>query len=588
MATKSHLGNPAKIAKDKTVLSFTDAVVHRAIDPLMPDFRAWMSAAGVDTEQGDWLSSLLADFFKNYAQSVPALDVTSLDVTVTANILDSAASFHPEMRLGVSLALNSYLKFLATTQSWTGTSNELAQLIEMTGPESSAAPSLKLSQYVAFGTLTPEEAGAARADMIYMRRAVALLAWIGTGRELTGTALVRRKDISEAAGCVDIQAIGSPTRNTLAAGGPKQVTSMTQLPRLMRYWQALIDTRLVAVSAKHVELTQLGRALQANPADALNDSAILAYFLFYDSVIPHDTFDPDESIRVMIALSLADAGSNKPVESEILLSSKRPTGPRAIQAILVASEIRKLAEEGLVEVGTHITVPPALRSPLASALKLLDDRISEVRAVARSQADRANRAPSESTYQIKIQIDGITPPVWRRVEVPAEIALNELHDVIQRLFAWEDYHLHEFRLGDFATGSRYAPADPEADHWGEPPLDEYGVPLNTLLTAPKDRLHYQYDFGDDWEHTITLEKVLAPVLADALPRCADGRGHAPQEDSFGPHGWMEKLTISNNPSDPDYQGIRAWLLLAEGESIDPRAFDLTKVNKNLAELRAVQ
>ena len=586
---KSRSGNPAKAAADKKVLSFTDRAAQQALEPMMPGFRSWMDAAGVDAEQSDWLAKLLLNFFKNYAMSIADVEATTLDAPLTSKLLESAADFHPEMRLGMALAVNSYLKFLSSTDAWTGSKNDLTQLLKMTGPEYAAAHGLKLAQYVAHPPLTPQEAGAARAELVFVRRAAALLAWIGEGRELTDAKLLRRKDIAAAAACVDTNAVGSASsRDPRLIGGddsPIPVSTMTQLPRLMHYWQALIDARLIVVSAHRVKLTDIGHQFHQDPAGAEHDTAVLAYFLFYDSIIPYGTFDPEESVHVMVALALADAASNTPMESELLFGLGALAGPRVVQTMVVASQITQAAEEGLVEIGTHITVPPALRRPLATALKLLDDMIAELEDEKRVQSRVANRKPSEATYQLKIQIDGITPPVWRRVLVPAEIGLDELHDVIQRLFACEDRHLHEFRLGDFDTGIRYAPEDSEAEHWGEPPLDEWGVPLNTLLAAQEDILHYQYDFGDNWEHTITLEKVWPAAGPNVLPLCDEGRGHAPQEDSFGPHGWMEKLEISADPNHPEHKEIRTWLGLRKGRSIDPQACDLKVIHKRLEALR---
>ncbi|MHA7268439.1 plasmid pRiA4b ORF-3 family protein [Arthrobacter sp. HLT1-20] len=586
MAKKSKTsssGNPAASAKPKTVLSFTDAVAQRALDPLMPGFRAWANAERVDPDQLDWLCNLLVSFFKNYAQNVPAVEACNLEVPMTAKILESAGEFHPEMRLGFGLALNSYLEFLSSTRTWTGTQNDLTQLLHMTNPERAAA-SHTLSKYVALPQLTPQEAGDARAELPFVQRAVALLEWIGEGRKLTDTRLLPRKDIAEAAACVGMNAVGSNTSRhdpLAAADAPRRVTSMVQLPLLMQYWQALIDTRLMVVSANHVKVTRIGKELCANPAAAEHDTAVLAYFLFYDFVIPYGTFDPQESFQALVAIALADAASNKPVEAETLFGSGILTDPKAFQAVAVASQLRQAAEQGLVEIGTHIVVPPALRSPLASALRLLDDKCAEFAAKTADQTRAANRAPSEATYQLKIQIDNIIPAVWRTVDVPAAIALDELHHVIQRLFAWEDTHLHEFRIGDHTTGVRYAPDDPEADHWGIAPLNERDVPLNSLLAAPGAAMHYHYDFGDDWEHTITLAEILPPAGPGKLPQLTEGAGHAPQEDSFGPHGWMEKVAISGDPSHPEHRDIRAWLGLRKGQDIDPDAFDAGAVKKRL-------
>ena len=189
--TQSSFGASAKAADGKPVLSFTDRAAQRALEPMMPGFRTWMNTADVDPDQIDRLAKLLLNFFKNYAMSIAAVDATNMDAPLTSKLLESAADFHPEMRLGMALAVNSYLKFLSTTHTWTGSQNDLTQLLKMTGPEQAAANGLKLSQYVAHASLTPQEAGAARAELVFVRRAVALLEWIGEGRELTDARLLR-------------------------------------------------------------------------------------------------------------------------------------------------------------------------------------------------------------------------------------------------------------------------------------------------------------------------------------------------------------------------------------------------------------
>ncbi len=53
-------------------------------------------------------------------------------------------------------------------------------------------------------------------------------------------------------------------------------------------------------------------------------------------------------------------------------------------------------------------------------------------------------------YQLKITLQHIRPPVWRRVQVK-DCTLTKLHEIIQVCMGWDDYHLHEFDVG----GERY-------------------------------------------------------------------------------------------------------------------------------------
>lgn len=94
----------------------------------------------------------------------------------------------------------------------------------------------------------------------------------------------------------------------------------------------------------------------------------------------------------------------------------------------------------------------------------------------------------EAILQIKVSLVGVSkPPVWRRLLVPATIRLDRLHAVIQAAMGWGDSHLHSFTAGDVD----YGPADPELDH-----VDEWRTPLADVISEPRDRMRYVYDFGD--------------------------------------------------------------------------------------------
>jgi len=113
----------------------------------------------------------------------------------------------------------------------------------------------------------------------------------------------------------------------------------------------------------------------------------------------------------------------------------------------------------------------------------------------------ATSAAPKSVHQLKITIDGIDPPVWRRVLVPSSMTRARLHKVIQELFDWWDYHLHEYEIG----GRRYGIDDGE--DWDGPPLDERRAKLDKVAPTGTSFV-YQYDFGDNWQHCIHVEDVL--------------------------------------------------------------------------------
>ena len=114
------------------------------------------------------------------------------------------------------------------------------------------------------------------------------------------------------------------------------------------------------------------------------------------------------------------------------------------------------------------------------------------------------------------------------------MTLAKLHEVVQVAMGWYDSHLHMFTFDGVAYGV------PDLDDWMEV-RDERRVKLNQLLSKPKQKLRYQYDFGDSWEHEILLEKILDPDESAKYPRCTAGKLACPPEDCGGVWGYESFL-----------------------------------------------
>ena len=121
--------------------------------------------------------------------------------------------------------------------------------------------------------------------------------------------------------------------------------------------------------------------------------------------------------------------------------------------------------------------------------------------LSRRRAKSAVAPVRDATYQVKVTLHGIKPPIWRRLRLPAATTLAQLHQVIQAAFGWEDAHLHAFEVG----GRRYS--RPDFELWDEA-ADEGTVRLQDLAARPGARLRYTYDFGDSWEHDLLVESIL--------------------------------------------------------------------------------
>jgi hypothetical protein len=172
-------------------------------------------------------------------------------------------------------------------------------------------------------------------------------------------------------------------------------------------------------------------------------------------------------------------------------------------------------------------------------------------------------------FQLKISLRDVAPPIWRRVLVPSELTLFELHHVIQIAMGWENYHLHDFTI----SGKRYATPDPDDF---DDPIDERKIRLQNVLRT-RQKFTYQYDFGDGWSHSVVVEKIVNDPNTRGII-CVDGQRACPPEDSGGAWGYEEKLRALAGPDEPSINELRDWI----GPDFDPTFFDRDGVNKELS------
>ena len=183
-----------------------------------------------------------------------------------------------------------------------------------------------------------------------------------------------------------------------------------------------------------------------------------------------------------------------------------------------------------------------------------------------------------SVYQLKIVLQGIRPQIWRRVQVSADIPLDELHLVLQAAMGWANSHLHSFTFGERRYTMPYEPGDLEELQRE----DEQTMCLSELITEPKQIFGYDYDFGDNWEHGVMLEKRLPASPDTKYPLCLDGKRACPPEDCGGIWGYANLLKILRNPAHEEYKEMRSWA----GRKFDPEVFDVERFSKDFRRLRS--
>jgi len=192
---------------------------------------------------------------------------------------------------------------------------------------------------------------------------------------------------------------------------------------------------------------------------------------------------------------------------------------------------------------------------------------------------------SIENYQLMIRMDFDNFDIWRRIQIPSNATFEVLHHVIQQVFGWHNYHLHEFLVMDenpvkirIVDGK-----DPESSDYLEP--DQYEVRYDTE-TELKDILNehekciYTYDFGDNWRHTIKLEKVLKEQT-NQFPILLERKGERPPEDVGGEDGFEEYMRIISDPSNEEYESIMQWAKLTK-----ERERTIEEINRALRFFRA--
>jgi hypothetical protein len=178
-------------------------------------------------------------------------------------------------------------------------------------------------------------------------------------------------------------------------------------------------------------------------------------------------------------------------------------------------------------------------------------------------------------YQLHVELLHLEPAIWRQILVPGSIKLPKLRHVLLEAMGWEGGHLHEFVFGDTSYGQ------PDPDFPSDPPmLNEARITLTNALGSLRS-FTYIYDYGDNWEHRVKVEKVLSPDPGLRSPRCLAGRNACPPEDVGGVPGYIEFLDVINDPSHEEHHQMLEWC----GGSFDPNAFDLDSVNLRLSGIK---
>jgi hypothetical protein len=188
---------------------------------------------------------------------------------------------------------------------------------------------------------------------------------------------------------------------------------------------------------------------------------------------------------------------------------------------------------------------------------------------------------------IRIELRHTNPVIWRQVEVPTSVTLKVLHDIVQAVMGWFDYHLWEFTIDKRRYGL------PMDEDWGTTPrIEATKVRLRDILKPRKTIIDYLYDFGDSWEHRLTVTNIRPGEPGISYPRYVGGEWNAPPEDCGGIPGFYEAVDAIADPDHPNHAETKQWFDEYDPKVIDglPIKYALSRIanQRNAAKARLVK
>ena len=179
-------------------------------------------------------------------------------------------------------------------------------------------------------------------------------------------------------------------------------------------------------------------------------------------------------------------------------------------------------------------------------------------------------------YQIQISLKGFKPKIWRRILVHENLSVPDFHKIIQTTMGWTNSHLHHFMKND----KFYSVKMEDDDFWEDGyNIDYTAMKVSDLLSYEKEKIIYEYDFGDGWQHEILLEKILPINAKINYPVCLKGKMNCPLEDSGGVWGYSNIIQVLSQPDHEEYEDCIEWA----GVKFDPQHFDINEINMRLHE-----
>jgi Plasmid pRiA4b ORF-3-like protein len=184
--------------------------------------------------------------------------------------------------------------------------------------------------------------------------------------------------------------------------------------------------------------------------------------------------------------------------------------------------------------------------------------------------------------RLRVEIDDVVPAVIRRIEVPLDIRLDDLHFVLQIAIGWQNCHPFEFRaaaadIGEATDGTAWGLVDRDDPESNRLPAESATL---AKLSALGTRFHYDYVYGEDWTHIVELESISEAAHGTKYPRLVSAQGRCPPADIGGVAGYETYLLALGDPNHLHHEAMRDF----DDPDFDPDVVDEATIRANLANL----
>ncbi len=180
-------------------------------------------------------------------------------------------------------------------------------------------------------------------------------------------------------------------------------------------------------------------------------------------------------------------------------------------------------------------------------------------------------------YQLNISLSYSDPLIWRRIQVPGDFTLAQLHEVLRLLMGWSGEQMHQFYVGKI-----FYQMPPEGEDVQESKrYDESKFTLHDLEEAMKWCCIYLYDAGEGWEHQVEMEEIIPAGKGEKYPLLLTGERAAPPEKFEGIQAYETFLNTLGDQENSQLHGTRGGTSM---DDFDPDFLDKEALNAKLREL----